>query len=251
MTAAYDTYDYPSYWQNRDYEHESEVIAIREFLKSIAKIEKIIEVGAGYGRLTPQYSYRAKRIVLVDPSQKLLNVARERLKTKNISFIKGTVQELPENFKRHEFDVAIMVRVMHHITDPDMAIAALSEILRPGGYLILEFANKNHGKALFSNILKGNFTYPIDIFPTDKKTTKNANNKTIPFLNYHPDVIYETLRKNRFRILKRRSVSNIRSTYLKKHIPLPVLLSLEKILQKNLASAHFGPSIFVLARKRG
>ena len=39
MSPAYDTYDYLSYWEKREYEHESEVIALSAFLKKIAKTE--------------------------------------------------------------------------------------------------------------------------------------------------------------------------------------------------------------------
>jgi hypothetical protein len=53
MPAAYDTYDYPSYWEGRDYEHGSEEIAIKGFLNRIAKIKTALEIGAGYGRLVP------------------------------------------------------------------------------------------------------------------------------------------------------------------------------------------------------
>ena len=40
MPAAYDKYDYPSYWIGRDYEHGSEVIAIEGFLKIFQKSKR-------------------------------------------------------------------------------------------------------------------------------------------------------------------------------------------------------------------
>jgi hypothetical protein len=45
------------------------------------------------------------------------------------------------------------------------------------------------------------------------------------------------------------SVSNLRSPGLKKVVPRAVMVGLEKILQKPLASSHFGPSVFFLVRK--
>ena len=75
MGAHYDSYDYPAYWQDRDYEHNSEIEAIKAFLGKIPEINNILDIGTGYGRLTPTYSFRAKKIILSDPSSKLLSKA--------------------------------------------------------------------------------------------------------------------------------------------------------------------------------
>ena len=64
MPAAYDSFDYPSYWEGREYEHNSELIALRRLISLIPKIDTLLEIGAGFGRLTPEYLYRAKRIIL-------------------------------------------------------------------------------------------------------------------------------------------------------------------------------------------
>lgn len=258
-SAHYDSYNYPAYWLKRDYEHSSEVLALREFLKFIPKFRKVIDVGAGFGRLTPYYGFRSKRIVLLDPSKKLLSEAKSRLENnretyhlekKKIEYVAGKVEDLKKTFTKSEFDLALMVRVMHHVTEPGEPIKALSSIIAPGGYLILEFANKIHGKALLTNILHGNFTFPIDIFPISKLTKRNKDGECIPFFNYHPDVIKDLLAKNGFKVLETRSVSNVRSPILKKYLPIDLLMWLEKILQKPLSFVNFGPSIFILARKK-
>jgi len=75
MAAAYDTYDYPGYWIGREYEHEAEIFAIKSFLKKIPVIKNVVEIGAGFGRLVPAYFFRARRVVLTDPSSKLLKIA--------------------------------------------------------------------------------------------------------------------------------------------------------------------------------
>ena len=142
-----------------------------------------------------------------------------------------------------------MIRVMHHIEDPDQAIKNIGLILEPRGYLILEFANKLHSKAVFKNICRGNLTFPYDIFPSDKRSLKNIKDQSIPFLNFHPDKIIEILKNNNFEILELRSVSNVRNNFLKENLPIEFLLWIEKIFQRPLAKIFFGPSIFVLARK--
>lgn len=249
MPAAYDSYDYLAYWEDRRYEHESEVVAIRAFLDKIPKIEKIIDIGAGFGRLASFYSYRAKSVTLVDPSNRLLAIARDRLQIhKNIKFVQSKVENLNNKFNKNTFDIAMMIRVAHHLENLDLAFESVARILNPGGYFIFEFANKIHAKAIITNLLHGNIAYPLDT-KTENKITKRG--KYLPFFNYHPSLIKEKLGKAGFKIIEKRSVSNIRSPFVKKHIPISMLTSFERVIQAPLASINFGPSIFILAKKRG
>ena len=96
MSAAYDTFDYPGYWIGRDYEHKSEVIALKALLQKIKRIKTILEVGAGFGRLVPSYAFRAKKIILSDPSSKSLKIARGAFSgKKSIKFIHSCLENLP------------------------------------------------------------------------------------------------------------------------------------------------------------
>lgn len=249
MSAAYDTYDYPSYWEGRDYEHGSEVIAIKGFLEKIPKITKILEIGAGYGRLVPSYLFRAKRTILTDPSSVLLKLARENLQDKNIKFIHTGIENLPNKIRGKSVDVVILVRVLHHLDDTDKAFAIIHKILKNRGYFVLEFANKCHFKATLLEFLRGNFTFAHEIFPKDLRTKRSKKKGDIPFLNFHPDVIKDKLKEAGFNIITTRSASNFRSSFLKNILPTSLLLSIEKFLQPILAKVNFGPSIFILVQK--
>lgn len=252
MPAAYDTYDYPSYWEGRDYEHESEIIAIKAFLDRISKIKTILEVGAGYGRLANAYIFRGKKITLTDPSSKLLKIARANFEElKSVEYIQSTLENLHKKIKASSLDLILIVRVLHHIEDIDKCLSFAKRSLKKNGYFIIEFANKRHLKAVFSQFMKGNFTFPIDIFPTDKRSPKSVKKNTLPFINYHPDIIKNKLTASGFQIIEIRSVSNFRSTLLKRMFDTSTLLTLEKYFQIPMAYIHSGPSIFILARKRG
>ncbi len=250
MSAHYDTYDYPSYWDSRVYEHYSEGIAISGFLKKIPKLNTILEIGSGFGRLFPFYSFRAKNIILSDPSSKLLSFSKKRIKNKKVKYIHSTLENLPKKIRNNRIDLAILVRVLHHIEDIDDAFSTINKMLVPGGYFILEFANKTHFKAFVRGFIHGNFTFLIDIFPKDIRSKANIKKGTISFVNYHPGVIEQKLIENNFQIVEIRSVSNIRSTFLKRKLPLEFICSIEKFMQTFLAKFSFGPSIFILARKK-
>lgn len=252
MPAAYDNYDYPSYWKDRNYEHLSEFMAIKSLLTKISKINKSIEIGSGFGRIIPSYLFRVKKALLTDPSAKLISLSiRKYGKNKKVEFLQSKLENLKDKIKLKNFDLAIMIRVLHHIEDIDNAFKIIYSLLTKGGYLILEFPNKSHLKANIRQFLKGDLTYPINIFPIDLRSKKNIKKNTLPFINYHPDQVMEKLREAGFEIVEIRSVSNIRSTLLKRLVPLHTLLDIEKYLQIPMAKLYLGPSFFVLAKKIG
>lgn len=250
MAAHYDNYDYPSYWEGRDYEHKAELICIDSLLKKIKKLKVIAEYGAGYGRLIPSYFYRADKIIISDPSNRLLKIARLKYSSKKIKFIQSTIENIDKKVKKNSIDLVIIVRVLHHIKDLDKAMTSITNTLRPGGYLIIEFANKKHLKEIIRQVLKGNITYPLDIFSKDLRSKKNIKKKTISFINYHPDYIKYKLNQHGYALLDKKSVSNVRLNFFKKHITLDSLIYLEKIIQNTMSLFNIGPSIFYLAKKK-
>jgi ubiquinone/menaquinone biosynthesis C-methylase UbiE len=249
MSAAYDSFDYPSYWIGREYEHKAEVLAITAFLNKIKKIETILEIGTGFGRLTSIYQIRGKKIILSDPSARLLSIAKKEFNQKKYSFIQSSLNNLPKKIKKGSIDLIILVRVLHHMDKVDEAIQIVSDLLKDGGYLILEYPNKLNLKATLLELIKGNLTVFLDIFPKDRRSKKSIKNKALPFFNYHPEIINKILKDKDFEILEIRSVSNIRSRHFKRILPLELLLFLEKYFQTFLSKIYFGPSIFILAKK--
>lgn len=251
MPAAYDTYDYLSYWLGRGYEHKSEVVCLKDLLAKIKKINTILEVGAGFGRHISSYSFRAKKLIITDSSGKLLKIARETYgKKKNIKFIHSSLENLPQKVRTGSIDLVVMIRVIHHMHNLDDAFTTLKRLLMKRGYLILEYPNKRNWKAVLKELILGNFIFPLDIFPKDLRSPRSIKKNVLPFFNYHPDRIEETLNKHGFEIIEKRSVSNLRSSPLKKLLSVDTLLALEKTFQKPLATLSFGPSIFLLAQKR-
>jgi len=248
--AFYDRCDYLSYWHNRDYENKAEVIALKSFFKFIPNPQKkvLVDIGAGFGRHAPVYQPLFKSAILIDPSQKLLKQAKKLLVNHpHLSFRQGSAEKIP--LKNASCDIVLLVRVIHHLPQINPAFKEINRILKPGGFFLLEYANKIHLKARIKAALKGDFHFSQKKETIDRRSASNKNPKSIAFLNYHPQVIARELKKNGFEIISKRSVSNFRSPLLKKIIPLKMLLWGEKIAQTLLAPFNFGPSMFILARK--
>jgi ubiquinone/menaquinone biosynthesis C-methylase UbiE len=252
MSAAYDTFDYFTYWIGRDYEHKSEVTALKAFLQKIKKIKKILEIGAGFGRLVSSYAFRAKSIILADSSGKTLKVARETFaEKKNIKYLHSSLENLPSKVRPASIDLVIMVRIFHHIQDLDSAFETVHRMISPNGYFIFEFANKKHIKATIREFFRGNFAFLTNRATTDLRSQKSIKKGTLPFLNHHPDKINEILSHYGFEVIEKRSVSNIRNQFLKSIFPTDFLVAIDRLLQKPFSYINFGPSIFILARKKG
>jgi len=249
MNALYDepSFDYQKYWQGREYEDTAERIALKRILKIIGKKEKLLDIGGGYGRLAPEYVKNFKNCLIIDPSEKLLSQAKKLCyKYKNLSLQKGIIEKIPQ--KNESFDVVLCIRTFHHLENPQRAIKEIRRILKPRGFLILEFANKIRFKNIFKAILKLNFNFLVDHKP------EKIGKSKIPFYSYHPNQIKTILLSENFDILKTFSVSNFRSPLIKKIIPFKILIKLESLF--SLISSSFpllkfwGPSIFILARKK-
>ncbi|MGH7241600.1 MAG: hypothetical protein ACREGB_04865, partial [Candidatus Saccharimonadales bacterium] len=85
--------------------------------------------------------------------------------------------------------------------------------------------------------------------PVDIRSAKNKNDDEIPFVNHNPKTVIRQFEHAGLRVERVLSVSNLRSTTLKQHVPMNVMLSVEKLLQQPLSSMYFGPSIFFLVKK--
>jgi SAM-dependent methyltransferase len=257
------------FWPRRRYEDLSDRLALRALLPSAG--ERLIEVGAGYGRLADEYGgYR--EVVLLDASDALLKAARERLVgSPRFTIVAGDAFQLP--YPDSSFDAAVCVRVLHHFEDPRPAIRELARVLRPGGVLVVEFANKRNLKGMLARLMgrqgwspfsRGSRRYEdLSLLPPRRPSSharSSAWQTLVPtqparwtsstsFLHAPVDM-RSWLRSSGFAIEATRSVGLFRLLYLTTHLPLGVLAGLEKIQQSVLAQVTPGPSVFIKAARR-
>lgn len=232
-------FSYPAFWEGRDYEHQAELIALRTLLGD-KRFTLAVDVGGGYGRLTSFLSHNAEKVLLIEPSVVQRRIARRQV-PENVDIRDGSASHtgMPEA----HCDLVTMVRVMHHLPVADESIAEIHRVLKPGGFLVLEFANSLHAKSRLKRALHFRRT------PIEPVRVSGSGNPGVPFVNHHPKAVYDVLTRRGFFIERVLSVSNLRSTALKAALSLRVMLKIESATQALLGHAHFGPSIFVLARR--
>ncbi len=98
--------------------------------------ERALDVGTGAGALAFALAPLVREVVGVDRVPELLEHARERAAGHpNVSFVEGDAEHLP--FEDGSFDLACTLRTLHHVPRPELVLAELVRVTRPGGRLLV------------------------------------------------------------------------------------------------------------------
>lgn len=233
--CSYEETDYEAFWRaGRAYEDLAERIALRALLPS--RGHRLVEIGAGFGRLADLYS-GYEEVYLLDYARTQVEAARHRWgHDPRFRFVVADLYHLP--FQPGVMDTVVMVRVIHHVQDVPRALREIRGILRPGGIFILEFANKRHLKAIFRYVIRAQSWSPFSPEPVEFAPLH---------FDFHPAWVQARLEEAGFRIQRERAVSHFRHPWLKRLIPAPWLARMDGWVQGIGALWKLTPSVFVRA----
>ena len=97
-------------------------------------VRTIVDVGCGTGRFTTSLAdHFAATIYGIDPSRKMLSVARESLAHPDVILVQGSAEHLP--LADALADLIFLSMVYHHIQDKPLAGCEFRRILKPDGSL--------------------------------------------------------------------------------------------------------------------
>lgn len=96
--------------------------------------ERALDVGTGAGALALALAPIVREVVGVDRVPELLKLARARAPA-NVTFVEGDAEHLP--FDEGSFDLAGTLRTLHHVPRPELVLAELVRVTRPGGRLLV------------------------------------------------------------------------------------------------------------------
>ena len=99
--------------------------------------ERILDVGCGTGLLLERLGRLAPaaRLVGVDPVPEMLALAHRRLPASAANLNEAAAERLP--FEGGSFDAVVSASVFHYVRQPEVALAEMRRVLRPGGRLVL------------------------------------------------------------------------------------------------------------------
>lgn len=99
---------------------------------------EIADLGSGEGLLSELLARRAKRVIAVDNSEKMVGFGAEKAKKnglKNLEFRLGELDNPP--ISSASVDLAVLSQALHHAETPLTAILSAYKILRPGGQIMI------------------------------------------------------------------------------------------------------------------
>jgi SAM-dependent methyltransferase len=233
----YEGSDYRTrFWEGRgrDYEDAAERIALKALLPPAGR--RLVEIGAGYGRLADLYA-GYDQVVLLDYARSQLRQAQHWLgRDGRFVYVAADLYNLP--LADSAVDTAVTVRTLHHVADLGWAFAEIARVVRPGGSYVLEYANKRHLKAIVRWLVGRQAESPFSRRPYE----------FVPLnFDFHPAYVEARLSQAGFVVGRQRAVSTFRLAVFKQHISPARLATVDGWLQAPTAPLKLAPSVFVHA----
>jgi ArsR family transcriptional regulator len=98
----------------------------------------IADLGAGEGTFSQLLARRAKKVIAVDNSEKMVEYGAELARkhgVKNLEYRQGDIEAVP--IRKSSVDLAFFSQALHHARHPQQAVAEAWRILKPGGRIVV------------------------------------------------------------------------------------------------------------------
>ncbi len=118
---------------------------IAEALLKLMPPMVIADLGAGEGTISQLMAQRAKRVIAIDNSEKMVEFGSELARKHgiaNLEFRLGDLEDVP--IRAGTVDLAFLSQALHHAVHPERAMAEAWRILKPGGKLAVLDLNRHH-----------------------------------------------------------------------------------------------------------
>src|SRR5262245_20568848 len=106
-------------------------------LSALAESNWIVgDLGCGTGQVSAALAPFVARVIAVDGSSAMLQAAKKRLRgIGNVELRRGELEALP--IDAGKLDAAMLMLVLHHVSEPERAIAEMGRVLKPGGRALI------------------------------------------------------------------------------------------------------------------
>jgi ubiquinone/menaquinone biosynthesis C-methylase UbiE/predicted DNA-binding transcriptional regulator len=112
--------------------------ALAHLLLTMIPAIDVADLGAGEGTLSQILAKRARKVIAIDISERMVEVGAQLAKDQGITNLEYRIGELEEPpISDNSIDLAIFSQALHHANSPHKAIAAARRILREGGRLVI------------------------------------------------------------------------------------------------------------------
>lgn len=105
----------------------------------------IADLGAGEGTISQLMAERAKKVIAIDNSEKMVEFGSELAKKHGISNLEyrlGDLEDVP--IRTGTVDLAFLSQALHHARHPERALSEAWRILKPGGRIAILDLNRHN-----------------------------------------------------------------------------------------------------------
>ena len=105
----------------------------------------IADLGAGEGTISQLMAQRAKKVIAIDNSEKMVEFGTELARKHgigNMEYRLGDLEDVP--IRAGTVDLAFLSQALHHARHPHRAVEEARRILKPGGRIAVLDLNRHH-----------------------------------------------------------------------------------------------------------
>jgi 2-polyprenyl-3-methyl-5-hydroxy-6-metoxy-1,4-benzoquinol methylase len=139
--------------QNKIYPWEVQPY-IKSLAEKIRRLPRVLDVGSGPVSMLAFGAHQAWfELISVDPlADKYRKMLRKYHFKQDLKLVKGYGEKLTRNFGPDSFDLVWMYNALDHSQSPQKVFAELVNVLRPGGYLIIQGQSREGTAAGWSGL---------------------------------------------------------------------------------------------------
>ena len=125
--------------------HDLNPLRLQYVERAVALLDKpVLDVGCGGGILSESMARAGARVLGIDLSQAVLDVAElHALEGKVAADYRAVAAEELAHERPAAFDLVTCMEMLEHVPDPAAAVEALAALAKPGGHVIVSTLNRN------------------------------------------------------------------------------------------------------------
>ena len=153
---SFDRYaeEYDAWYEKYKLAYESELLALRTFLRENPEKLKALEIGTGTGRFASALGIG----IGLEPARAMAELAKQR----GLEVVLGVAEFLP--FKRQQFDFVLIVTALAFFENPNQALREALRVLKPGGQIVTGILDRDSSQGRILDSEKKASKFSSDAF---------------------------------------------------------------------------------------
>ncbi|MBK8268346.1 MAG: class I SAM-dependent methyltransferase [Planctomycetes bacterium] len=140
-------------WDELRTEAFGTTFAMEAFIALLPREWTVADIGTGTGHLLPALSSHFAKVIAIEPAEVMLECARQRATGESLSNVElrnGDLTKLPADDEC--VDLAIAVLVLHHVPNPNEALAEMARVVRPGARVLIVEQESHENQAFYERM---------------------------------------------------------------------------------------------------